>query len=85
MCKKYNIKFYHRTKLYFFDFLNYNYIYDTGASFLEDILISKAPFKTMRIKKYINHLHGGSPRKHRATRTDNDIKIFLEKNKKYYE
>lgn len=85
MCKKYNIRFCHRTKLYFFDFLNHNYIYDTGASFLEDILISKAPFKKMQIKNYINHLGKGSPKKRGPLRTDDEIKMFLEKNKKYYE
>ena len=52
-------------------------IYDTGASFLEDILLKKLPIKYIDYKKYIIHFKNGSW-------SNKSYKNWLLENKKFW-
>ena len=86
LCKKYGIHFFDEKRMNGLYAGKYPESYDTGASFLEDITKTKAPFLTIKLDSYIEHFKAGSwlsesNALHKAKRTEEE---WLETNKKYY-
>ena len=86
LCKKYGIHFFDEKRMNGLYAGKYPESYDTGASFLEDITNTKAPFLNIKLDSYIEHFKAGSwlsesNALHKAKRTEEE---WLEANKKYY-
>jgi len=86
LCKKYGIHFFDEKRMNGLYTGKYPESYDTGASFLEDITNTKAPFLNIKLDSYIEHFKAGSwlsesNALHKAKRTEEE---WLETNKKYY-
>lgn len=78
MCKSADIHYFDYTRNFRLGTGGKNNYYDTGASFLEDTLKAKLPYKEVDIYDYIIHLGGGSYR-------EKDWRGFLNDNRKLYE
>lgn len=86
LCKKYGIHFFDEKRMNGLYTGKYPESYDTGASFLEDITNTKAPFLNIKLDSYIEHFKAGSwlsesNALHKTKRTEEE---WLEVNKKYY-
>lgn len=58
-------------------------LYDTGASFYEDVVNRKKKFRILNNDEYIEHLGGGSGG-YRQNKRKLTVEEFLKKNEKYY-
>ena len=84
MCKKNGINFFDIKRIVGFNAGSINDFYDTGASFLEDVISSGLPFKQIKTNDYIVHFQSGSWVNNISKQTSKNYKEWLEKHKNLY-